>query len=954
MLIHSIRLLILTLLSLVVSSASSAAVFDRLVPDTRQTLNTQTKAPTGRIIVKFTDESQLLVTKSGLAGGDAMTLQRVQNLVDKYSKRSGLQRHFQASMEQIDADRLAGQRRAHHVLPNLNRYGVIDLSDQAEDQDELMLVLKAMLADPAVETAFLEPKAVPAALGFDAFSGTYTVPVIPAGVLEQDLDFSSPVYGTLSGTPDFSGTQGYLGEAPEGVNALAVNDVAGAHGNGLKIIDIEGAWVWEHEDLPDPFFNPGLMHPDQSWRDHGTAVLGEIRGTDNGFGVRGIAPEVAIGGVSIRSFSVASAIDQAWRALDPGDVIVIELHAPGPNANGQGQFGYVPMEYWQDNFDAILLATANGRIVCEAAGNGSQNLDDDVYGLTFDRDFRDSGAIMCGAANRLAVPEWFTNYGSRLDLNGWGSSVTTLGYGDLQGSPNFPEVEFYTSHFSGTSSATPIVTGAVLALQGIVKAGSNTTLDPILMREILSQTGSPASGIKHIGPRPDILAAWTETQVGFGTVSGTVTDAISGLPLGGVVVHPVDANYEVLTDENGTFSLGFPAGQVSLDFSSFFHSIQTLTLEIIAGQDNPLNVALVPLPTVDIFGHVSSQNGGDLTGVRASVLDAPLIPSAISTEGDFTITGAPDGRDFRILIDGAPMHGADLVHVSPVVGSLGDQYLQIQLAEVEHPFELWWEGYQDPSGTWTWGTPVGGPAAGFSGEKCWGVGMDGNGYPDNNFSYLNSIQYNLYGEQQALLSFHYFSETEAGIDGVKLQIQVSNTWVDMVPETDYDYDHLTSLNGAPAWSGNSDGWRGAVFDLMPYIDDFINLRFFFASDLSISEGGFYIDDITFYLGNNLSPVELLPGVAAFAPRVTAVPNPFNPQTEIAWEISQPGALNIEVFDARGRRVRVLHDGTVTATRGSQLFDGRDDHGARLASGMYLVQVRDGRGLQQTTRISLVK
>ena len=233
--------------------------------------------------------------------------------------------------------------------------------------------------------------------------------------------------------------------------------------------------------------------------------------------------------------------------------------------------------------------------------------------------------------------------------------------------------------------------------------------------------------------------------------------------------------------------------------------------------------------------------------------------------------------------------------------------------------------------------------------------MDGNGYPDNSFHYLNSPEYNLYGSTQALLSFHYFSEMEAGMDGVKLQVQVSGSWVDLVPETDYDYERLVALNGAPAWSGDSGGWRGAVFDLLPYTDDIIKLRFFFASDLSVSEGGFYIDDITFDTGDNLSPVgDSIEHVRAFAPRLTAHPNPFNPQTEIAWEISQPGALNIDIFDARGRRVRVLHDGAVTATEGRQMFDGRNDQGARLASGMYLVQVRDGQGMRQTTRISLVK
>ena len=66
--------------------------------------------------------------------------------------------------------------------------------------------------------------------------------------------------------------------------------------------------------------------------------------------------------------------------MDPGDILLIELHAPGPNATGSGQFGYVPMEFWPDNFDAIRAITDLGYLVVEAAGNGQQDLDDAIYG----------------------------------------------------------------------------------------------------------------------------------------------------------------------------------------------------------------------------------------------------------------------------------------------------------------------------------------------------------------------------------------------------------------------------------------------------------------------------------------------------------------------------------------------------------------------------------------------
>jgi len=163
------------------------------------------------------------------------------------------------------------------------------------------------------------------------------------------------------------------------------------------------------------------------------------------------------------------------------------------------------------------------------------------------------------------------------------------------------------------------------------------------------------------------------------------------------------------------------------------------------------------------------------------------------------------------------------------------------------------------------------------------------------------------------------------------------------------------LNASPGWTGNSEGWRGAVFDLLPYTDNYIQFRFFFGSDANLSQGGFYVDDITLDMGDIVTAVQMQPETpAVFAPRVNVYPNPFNPQTEIAWEITKAGPLNIEVYDARGLLVRRLHDGLVVETRGTQLFDGRNDQGGRLASGMYLIRVRDGYGRENTSRVSLVK
>lgn len=192
--------------------------------------------------------------------------------------------------------------------------------------------------------------------------------------------------------------------------------------------------------------------------------------------------------------------------------MIIEAHYPGPNtANctcNQGQCNYIPMEYWTANFEAIQYATSKGITVVEAAGNGSVNLDHATYNNKFNRSYRDSGAILVAASNSTSrTPACFTDYGSRIDLHGWGWDVMTTGYGHFYSAEG--KNRYYTNTFSGTSSATPIVAGAAASLQGIAKATLNRFLTPEEVRDILSSTATPQSGEfdKRIAGLPNLKNA---------------------------------------------------------------------------------------------------------------------------------------------------------------------------------------------------------------------------------------------------------------------------------------------------------------------------------------------------------------------------------------------------------------------------------------------------------------
>ena len=359
--------------------------------------------------------------------------------------------------------------------------------------------------------------------GFNAgliFSGALTILL-----LGSSISFAPSVNARPSTADprDLELLQGYLDPAPGGMDVRYAWTIPGGRGEGVRIIDIEVDWNLSHSELIDKtssllIYVKGVdQRPDLNM-DHGTAVLGEIVASDDGVGITGIANEARLGLINPLkndgSIQVADAIDRAASALRPGDVILIEQQTVGPRFDPLTGRGLAPVEYEPAVFDAIRAATNLGIIVVEPAANGLDNLDDAAYRGAFDRT-HDSGAIIVGAGmppegqfgpgpDLAATDE--SNYGSRLDVQGWGRSIVSAGYGDLrrQGQNNT-----YTDSFGGTSGAAAMIAGAAACIEGIIKARGRAPLSPVQLRQLLFTTGTPESPdvSRRVGRRPDLKAA---------------------------------------------------------------------------------------------------------------------------------------------------------------------------------------------------------------------------------------------------------------------------------------------------------------------------------------------------------------------------------------------------------------------------------------------------------------
>ncbi len=83
------------------------------------------------------------------------------------------------------------------------------------------------------------------------------------------------------------------------------------------------------------------------------------------------------------------------------------------------------------------------------------------------------------------------------------------------------------------------------------------------------------------------------------------------------------------------------------------------------------------------------------------------------------------------------------------------------------------------------------------------------------------------------------------------------------------------------------------------------------------------------------------------------PNPFNPSTTIKYELAQQVDVELKIFDLMGHHVRTLVQQSQQAGRYAITWDGRNESGQSIASGVYIYQLRAGT-FAQTRRMALVR
>ncbi len=467
---------------------------------------------------------------------------------------------------------------------------------------------ESLLADLAARAAARSNRAQPDLAGmlYAGLPGATAEQLEAAGIALQQLHaveyveietLGVPPPGDVAPTtPDLSGFQDYVGPDP-GLDAVHAWSL-GVTGAGIRLSDCEYGWVYTHEDLVDRDCHPEpgqTIHPvtvSLGWDEHGTAALGETSAVENAYGCSGAAHGAEVCTYPERSveegYRRLTCITHAIANSAPGDVVMLEMQAVGAGGD------YAPAETSLSIHTVTRTGVDAGVVVVAAAGNGNQNLDGAPYATYLS--WGDSGAIIVGAGSAdLAHDKLsFSTYGSRVNVHGWGDWVFSLGYGDYAaygGDKN----QRYTAGFSGTSSATPFVAAACALIQEHALDTFGQPLAPEDLRDLLVATGVPQGTGGHIGPFPDLQAA-------FDTLFPPWSDL--GLALAGQSGEP-------RLRGNGTLLAGEP-WQLELE-NARPQAFALLVLGLTSVQLPFLGGTLVPSPDI-LCGLATDPSGGLVLG----------------------------------------------------------------------------------------------------------------------------------------------------------------------------------------------------------------------------------------------------------------------------------------------------------------------------------------------------
>ncbi|MCB1164190.1 trypsin-like peptidase domain-containing protein [bacterium] len=256
-------------------------------------------------------------------------------------------------------------------------------------------------------------------------------------------------------------------------------------------------------------------------------------------------------------------------------------------------------------------------------------------------------------------------------------------------------------------------------------------------------------------------------------------------------------------------------------------------------------------------------------------------------------------------------------------------------------------------GQWAFGTPTGGGGADH-----------GNADPSSGFTGSYVYGYNLNGDYTNNMPEYHLTSTAFDCSNLTATQLKFKRWLNVEqPAYDHAYVRVSNdnVNWVELWQNAAEvtdnGWQSMEYDISAVADgqSTVYLRWTMGTtDSSWLFSGWNVDDVEIW---GISGDVTAAGDGA-APQRSAllanVPNPFNPKTEIRYAVATAGEVRVGIFDVAGRRVATLVAGHQEAGRHSVTWNGTDDSGRALSSGVYFARLETAGGSVDTSKLTLLK
>ncbi len=157
-------------------------------------------------------------------------------------------------------------------------------------------------------------------------------------------------------------------------------------------------------------------------------------------------------------------------------------------------------------------------------------------------------------------------------------------------------------------------------------------------------------------------------------------------------------------------------------------------------------------------------------------------------------------------------------------------------------------------------------------------------------------------------------------------------------------------------SGQYDYWNHEYTDLSSYAGTHIYLRFRLVDEsihVELTDPGWTLDNIAIITGTSTStddPASVPGPMAVLHPNY---PNPFNPPTTISFSLGTASPADLAIYNIKGQKVRQLFTGMAQAGEHSLVWDGKDDSGRQMGSGIFFCRLSSP-GYTQTHKMVMVK